>query len=137
MKVFTTTTEELLSAFRRTGMQNCDRNACIETAEIDVKQFEPGCWQGSCVKIGVYHGPVLKLYSCFPAGGGCCSRIIKQQLVRLVLIAGELFEIRTWGHSGKHDEITLHGDFQWKPEPTKEARVLALLAEIKKVVEAP
>jgi hypothetical protein len=133
MITFTATNDALLELFQKTRMHYV--NSDIEYVEVEVYQFETGCSQGSCAQLGVYKGPSLKFWAYFPVGGGCTSRTIQKQLVQLIPIEGQLFEIRTWDGSGKRD-VNLHGDFQWKPKPTKQERVLALLAEIKKVVEA-
>lgn len=129
---FTSTTEALLAKAHACAI-NANREH-IEYVEVEVGQFEPGRAQGMCNNIGVYKGPSLKFQAYFPAGGGCVSRALKSQTLQLIPIGDQLLEPQTWS-SGKRD-ITLHGDFKL-PEPTKQERVLALLAEIKKVVEAP
>jgi hypothetical protein len=133
MITFTATTDALLELFQKTPMRSHD--CSIEHVEVGVSQFEPGCRQGSSVRVGVYKGPALKFWAYFPGGGSCVSRTIQKQSVQLIPLGGQLFEIDDWSNGRR--SVSLHGDFPWTPAPTKEARVLALLAEIKKVVEAP
>ena len=133
MITFSATDDALLDAVRKTGTFI----AGSELEYVEVHQFEPGCSQGMRTQLGVYKGPSLKLWPYFPESvGGCVSRVMQKQCIHLILIQAQLFDINTWSPSGKRT-VCLHGDLSCKPAPTKEARVLALLDEIKKVVEAP